>query len=83
MVIGKLPSGRNENQLRRYPRESGGPLLVRSTMASRFRGNDVIFESASREPKNHGIVIRNASLFQGSRLSPSVDGHPETMKRRS
>ena len=27
--------------MRRHPRESGGPLLVRNTMDSRFRGNDV------------------------------------------
>jgi hypothetical protein len=28
----------------RHPRESGGPLLVRNTMDSRIRGNDVIFK---------------------------------------
>ena len=42
------PTQRNENHNRRRPRENGGPSLVRETMDSRFRGNDVIFESAKR-----------------------------------
>jgi len=43
--MGLRPTQRNENYLRRYPRESGGrPLLVRKRTDARFRGNDVIFE---------------------------------------
>ena len=41
--MGLQPTGRDENYMRRHPRESGGPLLLRCTMDSRFRGNDVIF----------------------------------------
>ena len=36
------PTRGNENQ-RCHPRESGGPLLVRNTMDSRGRGNEVFF----------------------------------------
>jgi hypothetical protein len=36
------PTRGNENQ-HRHPRESGGPLLVRNTMDSRGRGNEVFF----------------------------------------
>jgi len=39
---------RNEDRLCRRPRKSGRPSLVRDTMDSRFRGNDVIFEKAER-----------------------------------
>jgi hypothetical protein len=39
---------RNENHICRRPRKCGGPSLVRNTMDSRFRGNDVIFEKAAR-----------------------------------
>jgi hypothetical protein len=47
--MGLWPTQRNENHIPRHPRESGGPLLVRNTMDSRFSGNDVIFERAKRE----------------------------------
>ena len=41
--MGLWPTQRNENHLRRRPRESGDPAPV----DSRFRGNDVIFERAT------------------------------------
>jgi hypothetical protein len=44
--MGLRPIPRNENHMRRHPREGGGPLLVRNTMDSRFRGIDVIFDRA-------------------------------------
>jgi hypothetical protein len=46
--MGFRPTGRDEIYMRRHPRESGGPLLLRRTMDSRFRGNEVIFESDAR-----------------------------------
>jgi hypothetical protein len=42
--MGLRPIQRDENHMRRHPRERGGPLLVSKTMDSRLRGNDVIFE---------------------------------------
>jgi hypothetical protein len=48
MVMGLRPTPRNENYIRRRPRESGGPLVVRNTMDSRFRANDVVFERPKR-----------------------------------
>ena len=48
--MGLRPTETDQNQLRCHPRESGGPLLVRSTMDSRFRGNDV--GSEKRVPLN-------------------------------
>ena len=46
--------------MRRHPRESGGPLLVRKRVDSRFRGNDVIFESA---PMGNRHATRKAPPF--------------------
>ena len=40
--MGLWPTRGNENR-RCRPREGGDPLLVRNTMDSRFRGNDVSF----------------------------------------
>jgi hypothetical protein len=58
--MGLQPTGRDENYMRRHPRESGGPLLLLCTMDSRFRGNDVIFES---EARNDTALARAAQVI--------------------
>jgi len=54
--------------MRRRPRESGGPLLVRNTMDSRFRGNDVNVTLARARrtgaPGEHYRFQSKAPFFQ-------------------
>jgi hypothetical protein len=73
------PPRGNENQ-RRHPRESGGPLLVRNTMDSRFPGNDVFFEgdagdqnlrdcAEGRGPQQHRTEFHPGDIPEGEHKS--------------
>jgi len=66
------PTQRNENHVRRHPRESGGPLLVRSAMDSRVRGNDVIPARPLQIARRISTCVLNLVLPSGAMtLNPS------------
>jgi hypothetical protein len=64
--MGFRPTRGNENK-RRHPRESGGPFLDRNTMDSRFRWNEVTFESGRFANRPYQPDSRECCDFQESR----------------
>jgi len=71
--MGLRPAQCEENQVRRHPRESGGPLLVRTRMDSHFRGNDVIFERAAGDGKSGTALEYTQSEIPRFARNDSVD----------
>jgi len=69
VVMGLPPTRANENHPSRQPRERGGPLSIRNTMDSRFRGEDVNFGGAGvhRSKRPRASTEKLACGVPGSR----------------